>query len=98
MDTLAALPVWLQIGVVLVGVVALGLLVVAQVMIWRTPAERLTAPRLVWALIAFVNIVGPIVFLLAGRTPAEVHVSSAPRHANVIDRAVVVLYGDEPRS
>lgn len=63
-------PWWLFGSLILLALVSFGLLIAALVTIFTTPRERLTAPPLVWALISFVNIIGPIIFFVGGRKPA----------------------------
>lgn len=61
--------IWAMIGVLVA--IQLALMITALVIAIRTPAERLTLPRAVWILLCFVQFIGPIAFLAAGRKPAE---------------------------
>ena len=77
------------------GVVELGLLVAAWIVLFRTPNARLTLPKWAWALICLVQFVGPIAFFAAGRKPQPVaetgpHPDAASNTARVVDD----LYGD----
>lgn len=87
--------VWTLLG--LLAAVQLGLLIAGLVTVLRTPAERLTAPRVVWALICFVQFVGPIVFFVAGRKPAPATPATAPNEpGRVVERVVAELYPSRP--
>lgn len=82
---------WVLLG--LLAAVQLGLLLAGLITVLRTPAERLTAPKVVWALICFVQFVGPIVFFVAGRKPAPAAAPApAADQASVVDRVVAELY------
>jgi len=96
--SLADLPGWALGVVVVLGVIEVGLLVVALVRLVRTPAGRLTLPIWAWALIiVFVTTLGPIAFLVAGRRPPElsgdVPRAAAPGRAG---SAADLLYGPKP--
>jgi Phospholipase_D-nuclease N-terminal len=54
-------------AVVLSGVVQLGLLAAALADIYRRPAEEIRGDKRLWAVVAFVNYVGPVSYLLFGR-------------------------------
>lgn len=54
-------------GIVLSGVVQVALLGAALVDIWRRPEEEIRGNKRVWALVAFVNFVGPIAYFAFGR-------------------------------
>ena len=61
-----SLPV-LILGIAM-GIAQLALLVSALWILIKTDVERLTLPRLAWvAIIVFVNLLGPIAFLIGGR-------------------------------
>ena len=79
--------------IVVLGTVQLGLLLAGLITVARTPKEQLSAPRIVWILICFVQFVSPFVFFVAGRkrkTAAE------PPHAAqtgpILDRVVAEHY------
>jgi hypothetical protein len=91
-----------------VGVVALGglilvqltLMIAALVSLIRTAAERLRAPKWVWALvILFVNTIGPIVYFAVARKPQAVDVthSDSPAQAERAAGVADLLYGEEPK-
>ena len=97
---LLALPGWALAALGVVAVVQLALAIYALVVLFRTPEERLLmGKRWPWVLIiAFVNFVGAIVFLAAGRKPAPADdpLSGGPHASAVGDRAgraAEVLYG-----
>jgi hypothetical protein len=54
-------------AVVLSGVVQLGLLAAALADIYRRPAEEIRGDKRLWAVVAFVNYVGPVSYFLFGR-------------------------------
>jgi hypothetical protein len=61
------LPPAARIGTVAAGAVQLGLLVAAlRDLRRRTPAE-VRGPRWVWALVSFVNVIGPLSYFAFGR-------------------------------
>ena len=79
----------------IVGVVELGLLIAAWVVLFRTPSARLTLPKWAWAVICLVQFVGPIAFFAVGRKAQQVaetapHPDSPTTTARVVDD----LYGD----
>ncbi len=82
--------------IVVGGVVELGLLVAAWVVLFRTSSERLTLPKWAWAVICLVQFVGPIAFFAAGRKPRAVMDVAAPRADGeaTTQRALNDLYGD----
>jgi len=76
-------------------VVEFGLLAAAWIVLFRTPAARLTLPKWAWAVICLAQFIGPIAFFAAGRKPQQVpdtapHTDSASTTARVVDD----LYGD----
>lgn len=79
---------------IILAVIQLTLMAVALTILFRTPAERLTAPRPVWILVCFVQFVGPITFLLLGRKPAVVEHAPPPAPGTSTDRVVDELYGN----
>ncbi len=83
---------WTLLGVL--ATIQLSLLIAGLVSVLRTPADRLTAPKPVWILICFVQIVGPIVYFVAGRKPAPATAPPPPAASgDVIARVVQELYG-----
>ncbi len=98
LSELLAWPWWAIALIALAALVSVALLIAALIVLFRTPVERLTAPRVVWLLICFINFVGPIAFLAAGRKPATIDVAAPPppidggnQRAKVIDE----LYGKD---
>lgn len=79
--------------VIVLGTVQLGLMLIGLITLFRTPAERLTAPRIVWVLVCLVQFVGPIVFLVVGRKPESAVEPQRPAQAGpVLDRLIAELY------
>ena len=77
------------------AVVEFSLLIAAWVVLFRTPAARLTLPKWVWALICLVQFVGPIAFFAVGRTPKPVaETVPRPDAGSTTARVVDDLYGD----
>lgn len=73
-----SLPV--LIVLIAMGIAQLALLVTALWILVKTDVERLTLPRLAWVvIIVFVNLLGPIAFLVGGRKRdfAQPHVPGA---------------------
>jgi hypothetical protein len=76
-------------------VVEFALLIAAWIVLFRTPAARLTLPKWVWALICLVQFVGPIAFFAVGRKPKPVaEAAPHPDAASTTARVVDDLYGD----
>lgn len=79
--------------VILLVTIQLGLLLVGLITLFRTPAERLTAPRIVWVLVCLIQFVGPIVFLVMGRKPkSAAEPQRAAEAGPVLDRLIAELY------
>ncbi len=97
------LPATLRAGIVALGAVQIAVELAALVVLARTPVERVRlGKKWPWVLIIlFVNLVGAIVFLAAGRLPAQESGESGSQGASgeTMARAVDVLYGreEEPR-
>ncbi len=79
-------------GLVALVVVEFGLLIAAWVVLFRTPAQRLTLPKWAWALLCLIQFVGPIVFFAAGRKPAPV-ADVGPVERTTTDTVIDSLYG-----
>jgi hypothetical protein len=105
---LSELPGWALALFGVLAVVQLSVEVYALVKLFRTPDEQLVlGKKWPWIIIIlFVNLIGAIVFLVAGRKPAQVAdplagaASGAPATADRAARAADVLYGsreDEAR-
>jgi hypothetical protein len=60
-----------KIGAIVVVVVQVSLLVAALLDIARRPAQLVRGPKWAWALVSFINFVGPISYFLFGRKPAQ---------------------------
>lgn len=89
--------VWLLIGIVLA--LQTLLLVIGFAVLVRTPTERVQFGRKwPWVLIMLcLNMIGPILFLVAGRRPAPV--ADAPVAASShVASTVASLYGARPGS
>ncbi len=92
--TLSNLPGWLLGVIIVMSVIELALLVVALIVLVRTPSPRLTLPVWAWLLIiVLISTFGPIAFLVAGRRPRET--PDAPRRGGPGGRtsAADLLYG-----
>ena len=100
MRALSAIPSPLLFGIAALIVVQLSLQVAAIVSLVRTPAERITigGRKWVWALIILLGeLLGPILYFLAGRTPAPaVEPTTASPVAERAASAVDSLYGAGP--
>ena len=84
---------WIEItGLVGLVLVELGLLAAAWIVLFRTPADRLTMPKWAWALLCLIQFVGPIVFFVAGRKPATM-TESVPEPSTTPDTVIDSLYG-----
>lgn len=80
--------------IVALGIAQFGLLIAGLVAVLRAPAQRLTAPRVVWAAICFVQFIGPVIFFVAGRKPVPIELpEEAAPQGPIIDRVVTELYG-----
>lgn len=87
---LSTFPTWLVIAGVLLALVQVTLVVVALVDLYRRPAAQLAfGNKPLWAvIIILVNIVGPVVYLAAGRRrPFEGGEGPAPPSARPSDVA-----------
>ena len=103
MEKLLALPVAALVALGVLIVVQLSLQVIAVVDVVKQRAERLTLPKWAWvAIIVLGEILGPIIYFVAGRRPATL-VEAAPRRpaASRAENAADALYGSrkdvEPR-
>lgn len=94
----ADIPGWLQVALIVLAVAQVSVEIYAVVVLFRTPQERIAGSRWLWlVLILFVNLIGAIVFLAAGRKPmpAEDPLSGTPGSpaGDRATRAADVLYG-----
>lgn len=80
-------------AIVVLGIVEFGLLIAAWIVLFRTPKERLTLPKWAWALLCLIQFVGPIVFFVAGRKPAQVTDVQTAAPGATADRVIDSLYG-----
>lgn len=98
LDETLALPTGVLVALGILLVVELILLVVGLVAWARTPAEHMPPPnRWVWlAVVALVNIAGPLAFLLVRRNTRPAVVPAAPpaAHGTITD-TVDLLYRRE---
>ncbi|MDO9556863.1 MAG: PLD nuclease N-terminal domain-containing protein [Coriobacteriia bacterium] len=102
-DELAALPTAVKIALGVLYLVQIGLEVYALINLWKTPVERIQlGKKWVWVLlILFVNMVGAIIYLVAGKKPVAAvdparQVTAEEPGANRADRAAAaadLLYG-----
>jgi hypothetical protein len=58
-------------GSIVAGVIQLTLLVLALRDLRQRPSEQVRGPKAVWALVSFVNFVGPISYFVFGRRRAD---------------------------
>ena len=98
----SAIPGWLQVVLVVLVAVQLGVEIFALVRLFRTPDEQLVlGKKWPWVLIIlFVNLIGAVVFLVAGRKPvaaldplAAPPADAPPATPDRASRAADVLYG-----
>lgn len=76
-------------------VVEFGLLAAAWIVLFRTPAARLTLPKWAWAVICLAQFIGPIAFFAAGRKAHQVaDTAPHPDSASTTERVLDDLYGD----
>lgn len=95
---LSELPVGVLVALGVFAVFQIGIEIYALVKMFQTPEDQLAfGKRWVWVLIIlFVNLIGAIIFLVAGRKPVMVAEPSSAQQAPVTDRArraTDVLYG-----
>lgn len=99
---LTSLPTAALVALVVAIVVQLALQITALIRLYRTPRDRIVFDRKwPWALIILlVNMVGAIVFLVAGRRPAAVDDTAAAQGTedHSVKRTVQSLYGEDDRS
>jgi hypothetical protein len=95
MDKLLALPTAALVAIGVLIVVQLSLQVFAIVDVVRHQAERLTLPKWGWvAIIVLGEILGPIIYFVAGRKPAPVaEIASPVPAASRAETAADALYG-----
>lgn len=54
-------------GTIALGAVEVALFSAAQVDLWRRPAYQVRGRKWVWAMLAFVNVLGPLAYFAYGR-------------------------------
>lgn len=95
MKQLLPMPTWILAAIGVMIVVQLSLQVFAIVDLVKREADRLTLAKWLWAvIIVFGEILGPILYLLAGRKAAPaVEAAPAMPVADRADTALDALYG-----
>ena len=95
MEKVLALPTAALLALGVLVIVQLSLQVYAIVDLVRHPAERLTLPKWAWvAIIVLGEILGPILYLVAGRRPAPaVEVAPVAPAASRAESAADALWG-----
>lgn len=98
MSALSDMPMWALVALVMYGVFQIGFEIYALVVLFNTPEERLAfGKRWMWVLIIlFINLIGAVVFLVAGRKPviaADQPGAQSLPDVNRARRATDVLYG-----
>jgi hypothetical protein len=97
MEELAALDTGVLIVIGVLWLVQVSLLLWALIDLVRRPSEQIRGGmKWVWVLIVlFLNLIGPIIYLLVGRLPAPVTDAEAPElDTDKTQRAVDTLYGE----
>jgi len=64
-----------KIGNALMAIVEVALVTIALLDLWHRPAERVNGKKRTWAMIAFIQPFGPIIYFIFGpkrRVPASV--------------------------
>jgi len=98
------IPMGLRIALIALAVIQVSVEVYALVKLFKTPDDRLAfGKKWPWVLIiVFVNLIGAIVFLAAGRKPAAavdpMAVPGMPAPGERAARAADVLYGENESS
>lgn len=89
----SSLPTGLQIGIAALTVLEFVLLLLAVVVNLKTPESRLTLPRVAWLAISIlIGVIGPLVFLLAGRRREQPPVTTAGASKATAATAIDELY------
>ena len=93
----SAVPVWGLVALGLLAVVEITVGVIALVDLYRRPIDQVVlANKWVWvAIILLVNIIGPIIYLMAGRRPATLIDDAAPPESTSVrtENVADTLYG-----
>lgn len=94
MTELTSLPVPVLAGLGVLVLVELGLMIVAILDWVKRPAERMRGNRVAWLLvILLLNIIGPLVYLFAGRLADPANESGVVGSQAAAGRAADMLYG-----
>ena len=95
MAAFSSMPVPILVVLVLLGLLEVGLDVVALVDLYRRPSSQLVlANKWIWvAIILLVNLVGPILYLAIARKPAIEPDGAAAPSPNRMGEVVDSLYG-----
>jgi len=98
----SAVPVWIQVVLVVLVVLQVTLEVFALVDLYRRPVDQVIFDnKWVWlAIILLVNTVGAIIYLLAARKPAALADDAAPPASGSVrtDDIADTLYGPRDES
>lgn len=98
LSALSDMPTWALVALVTYGVFQIGFEIYALIEMFKTPEDRLVfGKRWPWVLIIlFINLIGAVVFLVAGRKPviaADQPGAQSLPDVNRARRATDVLYG-----
>lgn len=95
MNQLSSLPTWALGAIVVLGIVQITVEIWALVDLIRRPNDRVNGNKIIWILIiVLVNLIGAIVYFVAGRKPAPAEEPKAPAASGeAARRAVDALYG-----
>lgn len=96
---LDSLPTGVLVGIIVLVIVQLGVEIFALIQLLKTPDDQVVfGKKWPWILIIlFVNLIGAILFLVAGRkpAPAEEPTDNGRPATDRAERAADVLYGDK---
>lgn len=83
-------------GLVVLVLIEFGLMLWALIDWVKRPAEQIRGNRILWLiLLAFVNIVGPVLYLTLGRLPKAADDVVSPLVGAAADDSLNVLYGEQ---
>ncbi len=97
MEELAGLDTSVLVIVMILWLIQVSLLLWALIDLLRRPSEEIRGGmKWPWLLVAlFLNLVGPVIYLLVGRIPPPAPEAQAPAiDADTTQRAVDTLYGE----
>ncbi|MHB1341131.1 MAG: PLD nuclease N-terminal domain-containing protein [Coriobacteriia bacterium] len=96
---LDSLPTGVLIGIGVLVIVQVVVEIYALIQLFKTPDDRIAfGKKWLWVIIIlFVNLVGAVIFLVAGRKPAPAAEPLQPSRPSTdrAERAADVLYGDK---